>query len=361
MNLAYAIERGNNNYNLIRLFASLMVIFGHSFVLFNPFGAKEPIEYFLKSDYTGSLAVIVFFFFSGIYITHSYINSQSNIRFIIMRIFRIWPAFLMCLFLTVFIFGPILSTNSNYLFEPETYRYLFKNGTLLFVTIDKLPGVFINNYLPFIVNGSLWTLPIEVRCYGVLFIAGTLGCFKRPYILIILIIMIFIFWDNHIFNAIMLGLATSKLLLIFLFGSLSYIYKEQIILDYRIAFLMIIICIVSYLLLYSETILYITLIYSLLTIGASNILKKIKIPGDYSYGIYIYGFLVQQIFAFYFPSLSSYKSMFFTIPITILIGILSWHFIEKISMSIAKDFAAKVEQKNISLFNPNSKKLWPKL
>src|ERR1700754_722361 len=112
LTLEQAIDRENNNFNLIRLLASLLVIFGHSFYLFPTNGYHEPISGLFKGDYTGSIAVYIFFFLSGIFIVASFVNSKTFFRFIIMRVFRIYPALIICNIITVFIVGAIFTTLS---------------------------------------------------------------------------------------------------------------------------------------------------------------------------------------------------------------------------------------------------------
>jgi len=56
------ITRNNNNYDIIRLIAALSVVFGHSFYLFHSYGHADPVTRFLlKDDYSGSIAVYLFF------------------------------------------------------------------------------------------------------------------------------------------------------------------------------------------------------------------------------------------------------------------------------------------------------------
>ena len=130
INLEQAIRRENNNFDLVRLIAALAVIFGHSFYLFPTNGYKEPISIILKNDYSGSLAVYVFFFLSGIFITSSFDKSNSPVKFVIARAFRIWPALIVCILLTVFVIGPIFTNQSlaNYFSAHQTWRYLVKTA-----------------------------------------------------------------------------------------------------------------------------------------------------------------------------------------------------------------------------------------
>ncbi|MES2348554.1 MAG: hypothetical protein V4641_13415, partial [Pseudomonadota bacterium] len=51
--------------------------------------------------------------------------------------------------------------------------------------------------------------------------------------------------------------------------------------------------------------------------------------GDFSYGIYIFAFPIQQLLVYYLPGISWAENCILSFPITLLFAILSWHFIEK--------------------------------
>jgi peptidoglycan/LPS O-acetylase OafA/YrhL len=59
------------------------------------------------------------------------------------------------------------------------------------------------------------------------------------------------------------------------------------------------------------------------------ILKDIgKSVGDLSYGIYIYGFLIQQTLVYFFK-LNHIELMWYSLIIAYIFGYLSWHLVEK--------------------------------
>ncbi|EMX7263371.1 acyltransferase, partial [Escherichia coli] len=84
------LSRDNNNLDLIRIVAAVMVIYGHSFFLANNHGARELITQFFPFTYSGSIAVKIFFFISGLLVTTSLIRTQSVPKFVISRFFRIY-------------------------------------------------------------------------------------------------------------------------------------------------------------------------------------------------------------------------------------------------------------------------------
>ena len=337
----------NNNFGLVRLIAALAVLFGHSFDLFDDNGYTEPVRHLLKFDYSGSLAVYVFFFLSGIFITASFVRSKTFVRFLLMRMFRIWSALIVCNIITVFVIGPLFSLYplSQYFGSPITWTYLFTNSTIWGEIAYNLPGVFNKNNYANTVNGSLWTLPMEVKCYCLVFFAGCAQLFKSSYYLAILfVVFVALYLTNPVYFLKYIPEALAwKPVVFFIAGSIAYNLKNYIVIDYKIALILVVSCLLLHHTGLFILVFYITLCYCVLIIGASALFKKINLPGDYSYGIYIYAFLTQQMVASLYPEITSYVSLLITVPVTCLLAILSWHFIEAPANKLARNFAGKYE------------------
>lgn len=339
ISLEKAIQRENNNFDLIRLIAALAVIFGHSFYLFPTNGYIDPVSKLFVDDYSGSLAVYLFFFLSGIFITSSFDRSKSPVKFILARVFRIWPALIICILITVFVIGPIFTDRTliDYFRAGQTWKYLI-NNIVMFRFEHVLTGVFTDNLFKISINGSLWTLPTEIICYFIILIAGLLGLLKRKIYVIIILVIFYLIRHNHFFVGSFEQAANIKQLFFFLFGMLSYTFRKYFIIDYKIGLFIVGCCIFAYKLNFFGAVWlsYLSLIYLMLLLATASFFKKIKLPGDYSYGIYIYGFLIQQIVAHFFHKLTSYPSMLITIPLTCIIGSISWYIVEYPAIKKAK-------------------------
>ena len=88
MLLGEILKRGNNNLDLFRLIAACMVILGHAYALLPGSGGSDVIGNFLGFDYSGSLAVKIFFFISGMLVTSSLLQKQSIPEYISARFFQ---------------------------------------------------------------------------------------------------------------------------------------------------------------------------------------------------------------------------------------------------------------------------------
>jgi peptidoglycan/LPS O-acetylase OafA/YrhL len=165
-----AWRTGRNNFNLIRLVAASLVIWSHAWAITGTAGHDHFAR--LSTRSAGAFAVDVFFVISGFLVAASCERNPWR-DFLRARALRIYPALVVCVALTVGVLGPILSTAPDYWSNAGTWRYLWSNATLWRAEYF-LPGVF--ETLPrTAVNGSLWTLPIEGRLYLALFVAGLLG------------------------------------------------------------------------------------------------------------------------------------------------------------------------------------------
>jgi peptidoglycan/LPS O-acetylase OafA/YrhL len=85
---------------------------------------------------------------------------------------RILPALMVCVAATVLVLGSLLTTSHEY-WSAQTWRYAWSNASLWRAEY-LLPGVFAGQPSN-VVNGSLWTLPIEARLYLALLVASLCG------------------------------------------------------------------------------------------------------------------------------------------------------------------------------------------
>ncbi|MBW6499612.1 MAG: acyltransferase [Bacteroidales bacterium] len=148
-----------NSWDALRLMAALMVLVSHQHALL---GGVQPTV--LGWNTLGGLGVSVFFFLSGALIWQSWQRDPAPTRFLRRRALRIFPGLWVVLLSSTFLLGAWVTEQrlSVYLSDAETWRYL--SGAFLVIR-HHLPGVFETNPYPSAVNGSLWTLPVEFGCY----------------------------------------------------------------------------------------------------------------------------------------------------------------------------------------------------
>lgn len=349
-----------NNLGFIRFFAACMVIFSHSYALSGT-GIVDPLKKHTDHMSIGGLALAIFFVISGYLITASYLRSLSNFRYITSRILRIFPALFLCLLITIFFIGPLITNHSvkEYLTDTNTYKYFY--NLFLYPVVYELPGIkFSNSFYGEVVNGSLWSLSYEFTLYLIILILGSLNKLNKNIGLFIFILLV-VFYSLYLFNIISLDylipyiriqINTFIFFSIYFFsGSLYFFWDNEI--DYTNIrfFLFLLISIVS---LINGSLFVISSFFTLPYIVfhiAKN--KKARLHnfnayGDFSYGIYIYGFLIQQLlFWFNKGNMHHHINFILSLPFAVIMGFFSWHLIEKRALKLKP----KVMKNHKSLVN----------
>lgn len=141
---------------LVRYYLAFAVVVAH----FNTvFGTDY---YFPTSSYN---AVGGFFALSGFLVYGSYSRSMNIKTYLTNRARRILPPYLFIVLLAAFGLCCLSSLSvGDYFFNPQWVKYLVANVTFMNFIEPELPGVFSDNVIP-AVNGSLWTMKIEILLY----------------------------------------------------------------------------------------------------------------------------------------------------------------------------------------------------
>lgn len=161
-----SVPAHDNNFNSLRLVAAITVLVSHSFPLVHGSNAHEPLMRAVGIT-MGTLAVDGFFVISGFLNTRSLQGGRTPLAFLRARALRVYPALWVMLIATTLWVGLLFSRLplSRYLSHPHTIDFLFHNATLLAGARYALPAVFEAVPYPLAVNGSLWSLPIELHMY----------------------------------------------------------------------------------------------------------------------------------------------------------------------------------------------------
>ncbi len=183
--VAEVLARNRNNFDLVRLIAALLVIYGHSFSIVPDSGERD-FSLALFGYASAGMAVKAFFFLSGLLVTNSLIEKRSIIEYMVSRIFRIFPALAFVLLASAFVLGPLATAlpTGDYFGNSNTYLYI-KRQLLMqsWGTQDlgyyNLPGVFADNPYKNNVNASLWSLVVEFYAYCFLAAIYMIGMLEK--------------------------------------------------------------------------------------------------------------------------------------------------------------------------------------
>lgn len=332
LKLSELLRKENNNIDIFRVIAASMVIYGHAYAISPELGKSDIIGRLMQVDYSGSIAVKVFFFLSGLVVTNSLLNNGDLLRFVISRFFRIWPALILSSIVTAFVIGPMLTSLSlvDYFHQKEVYDYVLKiAGMNIQFT---LPGVFVDNPYPNSVNGSLWTIPYEVFAYILLFALYAVGVLssKKLSVAIFLVILIEPFLSSRmLFPWVVPNHEVDFLAPCFAFGAILALNKELIAIRFAPCLGFAVLYVVLRDTIYSSYFAYASIFLFILYASSRDFILKLKPKADISYGIYLWGFPVQQVMAHYFSSHGVLFNQISSLFVSIALGYLSWHLCEK--------------------------------
>ncbi|WP_159078122.1 acyltransferase family protein [Salinibacterium hongtaonis] len=348
-----------NSLGVLRLVLAGLVIISHAFPL-GGWGEDPMLGWTKYQESIGGLAVVGFFAISGYLIAKSGAGVDI-LQFLWRRVLRIFPAFWLVLIVGAVIVGPIVwlldgNRPGGYLVNwgaGGPVGYIVLNADLTMrqwgihdIFIDTPWGQHTGSSA---LNGSLWTLAYEWSCYLIIAVLVVLGVLKRARWVVLLVTLFY--FGVAVSTYVVPGLAASvipqfgdrfriTLPLIFLIGACFAMYSRSIPLNDILGVFSGIVVVAS--LAFGGWIFVGFPAFAYLLLWAAARLPEwmqwIGAKNDYSYGVYVYGFLVQQFTSYlgwhhwgYIPWVLA------TVVVTGACAWLSWHLVEKRAMQL-KDF-----------------------
>jgi peptidoglycan/LPS O-acetylase OafA/YrhL len=335
--LADATQGRENNFNLLRMMAATAVLFSHCFVLATGKDEHQPFYVHLGGITLGSLAVDVFFVISGFLVCGSLLARQDVWAFWKSRLLRVYPGLIASIALTLITAVVLLEAGqySRFFSSKELWLFIAKDLTLLFGAQTKLPLVLDDVPYKAVMNGSLWTLPYEVRLYlglGLLWYwiqrlgqRSVLVTLERAVTLIALttVVVYVVVADQT--------KASLRFTAFFSCGVAFYVHRQRIPLrfDWFVACIAALAASVVYtswfFAIYTLVLPYLILYVAYARVSAFRAYNRV---GDYSYGMYIYAFPVQQVIAKTLPGISAWQMLPLAFAVTLLLAAFSWRFVE---------------------------------
>ncbi|RZJ93209.1 MAG: acyltransferase [Hymenobacter sp.] len=329
----------NNNFNFLRLLFASLVLVSHAPELRDGDRHRELLSR-LGGISFGELAVQGFFLLSGYLIVSSWWRKPQLKPYFESRIRRIVPGFWVAFVLSVVVVG-VLSTHQATASYFASLDYLALTKEALRLQPPEAPHVFDGQPYP-VLNGALYTIAYEFRCYILVALLGLVGLRSQKYIWLTLLLasLGLLYFSPHLENLAFPGRlylfidvpTFVRLLTFFAAGATFHLFRPWLVLDWKLAALAGVLVLVFLLELPQFT------NFALATAGAYALfwfafadlplLDRFKHWADASYGLYLYGWPIQKLLNWYFPNVSPWVLLLVAVPICVALGLTSWYLVE---------------------------------
>lgn len=340
-----------NSIGFVRWLLAFIVIFSHAGPLAGFYDGRDLGTQWSDEQSFGGVAVGGFFFFSGYLITSSRLGRASTVRYFWRRVLRIMPAFWTTFLFTAFVFAPIAFMRVNGTIEgffttqqDSPFTYISQN---MFLILGQPSIAGLGTTIPYtsgIWNGSAWTLAFEFGAYILVGVLGMIGALRHRIlattVAVVIIALATAQWlragDISFAGDIFGDFRVLLLLAPFAFGMLFALHSEKVPIDGRVAALAILIAALTYgfggwLVIGQYLFLYFLMWFAIRV----TVLRKWERPGDFSYGVYIFAWPVQQLVAYF--GINDWGWLPYHAIVVVVVHILaygSWHLVEKPAMSL---------------------------
>ncbi len=341
--LQQAFNPKHNSFDFLRFFFAAAVLFTHSFDLTQL--AAEPFGVFSnhQEDFA-RMAVNAFFALSGFLIARSNARSKTVLQFFGHRALRILPGFWLCLLITVVIFVPLIFflergtlTGLLSMSGPSLWTYIPANISTR-IGQHQIGDLLKTVPIATVINGSLWTLYNEMRCYIAIGLLGLVGATRNRRWLLPLVwagfYCVYLFYGSEAdtLSNKLPGLQPSFVthLCYFFGGATVWAYADKLPARAWVAALAAL-ALLSTLALGSGYRPIAALLWPYLLIWLATALPFARWGrhGDFSYGLYVYGFPVQQtLIVAGLPALGIVPFFLGSLLVTLLPAVLSFKLIE---------------------------------
>lgn len=347
-----------NNFDLLRFLLASSVILCHCYATYygwEQFVKNEPFMKWSGGKISiGSAAVNFFFVISGFLIVRSFENSENFWEYIKKRILRIYPGFIVVFVLSFLVFGPIgymkdisITEYQNFLktvpLKREMANMISLQSPIEYRYFTQLPQSGLNN--------SLWTIHYEFICYLMVPLLVWLGLTKQKKWFFILLLICYLLFCLQSFGFILPfkqnlsgGIIGNpyyypRFFTYFLCGSCVYIFRNQIPRNAWLAVTALLLFVLSFKFKLIDVIWPVSGTYLLFYAAYHH---KFSFPkfakyGDFSYGIYLYGWPLQQLVLLFLGTyLNVYTFFAVVFPVVLLFAVFSWNVVESPALKLKK-------------------------
>ncbi len=329
------LRADGNGFTALRWLLASAVMISHAWDLTQPERGLDPSVALLGFP-VSRLAVFLFFTLSGFLVAGS-LFKRGVVEFLKARALRLLPGLWVMLLVVPLGLWAAFGTMdlAAFLTDPETHRFWWRNALLLGKSYT-LPGLFDDHRMAGVINGSLWTIPHEVRCYLALAAALALGlAVPRGRFTVIIALGLVL---TQVLPPLPEPLQSARgLFFSFFIGVLAWLWRERLWLSWPLALAAAVLTLILPLGVPGRMALvqfglgYAALVVAFAMPRAAKAASA-RMP-DYSYGIYIYGFPMQQA-AIALGVVAPLANLGLGFAMTVVAAGLSWHLVEKPALAL---------------------------
>lgn len=334
---------------------AFLVLFYHCFALVGG-SAKFRDERLEAAAGLGASAAVSFFFvMSGFLVTQSWRRTPQAGLFLTKRVLRIYPAFIFVSLFCAFVIGPLGAASAS-----DYFRQFHPVGFVAYMVL--LVGPYLPPTLPHVpyagqVANSFWTLRYEFECYLLVLLLGLTGLVRRPAFILACFLLAAgaalaaglghgLPVPNRDLHLVGNPVYWPHFALCFLSGMTFLLYRERI--SFALPWRLLACAALAAGAIFDQwwnVVVPTAGAYLLFWLAFHPVPKLAHFAkyGDFSYGVYLFAFPVQQIIVCYFlPHLTPLRLFCAAFPLTLLLAILSWHLVEKPALRLKRGAAQVV-------------------
>lgn len=315
------LAEGSHGFDYLRLALALGVIVHHAFSLTIDGGGAQ-LQAMGWFRVTSHLPVPMFFAVSGFLVAAS-ADRHSLAVYAAYRALRVLPALLVVTLIGMFVVGPFATT----LPLGEYFRNIqLWTEPLILIGVQQtyLPGFKGHNIVDF--NGALWTIPWEMACYYGLAILAAIGAFRRPWILLVVLAAAMIYAPPPMPKPM-----PTILMVCFAAGACLYAFRGWVRTSLVSGLLALGLTCALYYFDVGGLLAALPLTYAAVALGLQ---RARPLPADWSYGVYISAFPVQQMLSLTGWGRHWWVNLSVTTVVACAFAALSWRFVEAPALAL---------------------------
>jgi peptidoglycan/LPS O-acetylase OafA/YrhL len=341
----------NHQFDLLRILFATLVLLAHAPEITDGNMSRELLHRFTGAPRLtfGTVGVDGFFLLSGYLIAGSWLGDPEFFNFLRKRVLRIVPGYLVAVVLSTFAVG-ILAPGVEHFFAGLNEHLLI---SVVLLNSPATPPVFPGLH-HVEVNGALFTIGYEFRCYLLVALLGLGGLLRRPIVCLVaagLLLSSLVYpavflqmhWPRHVEALLGLPDVVFRLTGVYLVGVCFYLFRNRLVFRPWLGWpaACVLVGVFAMAPSFGELALVLCGGYLMFYLGRMRLpcLSGMSRFPDISYGIYLYGWPVEALWIWFHRG-SPWITFFVSTIICFGLGWLSWHFVERPALTLKRRASA---------------------